>query len=134
MSFFYNFQVFHASNFVALTNRKNMKLNHLNLAVTDVHLAVAFLEKYFGLINQGADDKMGFLTDDNGAVISLMKTANPTYPGNFHIGFIQESEEKVNEINARLKNDGYEVPPPKRAHGWTFYFKAPGGYTIEVLC
>ena len=44
------------------------------------------------------------------------------------------SEEKVNEMNARLKNDGYNVPPPKRAHGWTFYFEAPGGYTIEVLC
>jgi catechol 2,3-dioxygenase-like lactoylglutathione lyase family enzyme len=111
-----------------------MKLNHLNLAVTDVHAAVAFLEKYFGLTNQGVDDKMGFLTDDNGAVLSLMKANNPTYPASFHIGFIQESEEKVNEMNARLKNDGYDVPPPKRAHGWTFYFKAPGGFTIEVLC
>lgn len=108
-------------------------MNHLNLAVTDVPAAMAFLEKYFGLINQGADSRMGFLTDDNGSVLSLMKATSPSYPASFHIGFIQESEEKVNEINARLRNDGFEVPVPKRAHGWTFYFEAPGGFTIEVL-
>jgi lactoylglutathione lyase len=52
----------------------------------------------------------------------------------FHVGFIQESEERVNEINKRLKDDGFDVPPPSRQHGsWTFYFKAPGGFTIEVL-
>jgi catechol-2,3-dioxygenase len=134
MSLFYNFPITRFTNFVPSLNRKTMKLNHLNLAVTDVHIAVAFLEKYFGLTNQGADDKMGFLTDDNGTLLSLMKASDPKYPGSFHIGFMQETEEKVNEINARLKNDGYKVPPPKRAHGWTFYFEAPGGYTIEVLC
>ena len=56
------------------------------------------------------------------------------YPATFHIGFIQESEEKVNEINRRLKEDGFDVPPPDRQHGsWTFYFRAPGGFLIEVL-
>jgi hypothetical protein len=40
----------------------------------------------------------------------------------------------VNEINKRLKDDGYDVPAPSRQHGsWTFYFRAPGGFTIEVL-
>lgn len=56
------------------------------------------------------------------------------YPATFHIWFMQESEDRVNEINARLKEDGYDVPPPSRQHGsWTFYFLAPGGFTIEVL-
>jgi hypothetical protein len=31
-----------------------MKLNHLNLTVTNVANAAAFLEKYFGLRNMGA--------------------------------------------------------------------------------
>lgn len=110
-----------------------MKLNHLNLAVTDVQAASAFLQKYFGLKDLGTDNKMGFLQDDNGSVLSLMKAGDPVYPAGFHIGFIQESRSKVDEMNARLKNDGYDVPPPKDAHGWTFYFKAPGGFTIEVL-
>ena len=33
-----------------------------------------------------------------------------------------------------LKADGFDVPPPSRQHGsWTFYFDAPGGFTIEVM-
>ncbi len=117
-----------------------MKLNHLNLTVTDVVETHAFFEKYFGLRSMGCNKNMGFLSDDNGAVLALtsMKVAKETevkYPGGFHIGFIQESEERVNEINQRLREDGFDVEPPAKMHGsWTFYFRAPGGFTIEVLC
>ena len=117
-----------------------MKLNHLNLTVDDVPAAHAFLEKHFGLKSIACNKNMGFLSDDNGAVIALtsLKVAKETevrYPGGFHIGFIQESEEQVNEINRRLREDGIEVEPPSRLHGsWTFYFRAPGGFTVEVLC
>ena len=56
------------------------------------------------------------------------------YPSSFHIGFIQPSQERVNEINQRLKYDGFKVDAPAHLHGsWTFYFTAPGGFTIEVL-
>ncbi len=34
----------------------------------------------------------------------------------------------------RLKEDGFEVQPPQRSHGWTFYFTAPGDFIIEVVC
>ena len=118
---------------------KIMKLNHLNLTVTDVPETHAFLEKYFGLKSMGCNQNMGFLSDDDGSVISLthMKVAKETevrYPASFHIGFIQASEERVNEINRRLQDDGFDVAPPARMHGsWTFYFRAPGGFTIEVL-
>jgi len=116
-----------------------MKLNHLNLTVTDVPESHKFLEKYFGLRDAGGNNNIAFLSDDNGLLLSLtsMKVGQETevkYPANFHIGFMQESEERVNEINRRLKEDGFEVPPPARLHGsWTFYFRAPGGFTIEVL-
>lgn len=53
----------------------------------------------------------------------------------FHIGFTQTSDEKVNEINRRLRDDGLDVPPPGRVHGaWGFYFNAPGGFMVEVAC
>ena len=117
-----------------------MKLNHLNLTVTAVIATRQFLEKYFDMrprlgekLNPGFD----MLTDDNGIVLTLIKVRNRTelqYPDTFHIGFIQESEERVNDINQRLKADGYEVDAPARLHGsWTFYFLCPGGFTIEVL-
>ena len=116
-----------------------MKLNHLNLTVTDVPEARGFLEKYFGMKDGGGNNNIGVLSDDNGMVLTLtsMKVGREehvTYPVTFHVGFNQESPEKVDEVNARLKADGYDVPPPSRQHGsWTFYFLAPGGYTIEVL-
>jgi hypothetical protein len=40
----------------------------------------------------------------------------------------------VNEINKILKDDGFDVEAPRNFHGsWTFYFVAPGGFTIEIL-
>jgi len=62
-----------------------------------------------------------------------MRGAQVSYPKTFHIGFGQESAEKVNEINQRLKDDGFEVEPPQRSHAWTFYVNAPGGFLIEIL-
>lgn len=111
-----------------------MKLNHLNLMVTGVGAAVAFLEKYFGLQQQDGDDKFTVMFDDDGLVLSLMKAGQAIkYPGSFHIGFIQESEARVNAINQQLKGDGYDVEAPQRFHAWTFYIQAPGGFTVEVL-
>jgi catechol-2,3-dioxygenase len=116
-----------------------MKLNHLNLTVTDVRAAGEFLMKYFGLRNMGGNARMGFLTDDDaewGFVLTLMKAGKETqvkYPGSFHIGFFVESKETVNEIHRRLKEDGFDVPPPKtNNHAYGFYVKAPGGFTVEL--
>ena len=117
-----------------------MKLNHLNLTVTDVPATQQFLEKYFGMRATGGNNNIALLSDDNGMVLTLtsMKVGRESevkYPATFHIGFIQESEEQVTQINERLRSDGYAVGKPSRLHGsWTFYFKAPGGFTIEVLC
>jgi lactoylglutathione lyase len=118
-----------------------MILNHLNLTVTDPIETQQFLAKYFALKPMGkGNDTISFLSDDNGMVLSLTnaKLGGETevrYPATFHIGFIQESKERVDEINKLLKTDGIDVPPPSRQHGsWTFYFLAPGGFTIEVLC
>jgi catechol-2,3-dioxygenase len=117
-----------------------MKLNHLNLSVTDPVKTQEFLAKYFGLKPRGKPNpNMAFLSDENGIVLSVMSPkvggeSEVKYPATFHIGFMQESEEQVNEINRRLKADGYDVPAPSKQHGsWTFYFDAPGGFTIEVL-
>jgi catechol-2,3-dioxygenase len=125
--------------FLALWESRDMMLNHLNLTVTNVRETHQFLQKYFGMRDMGGNNNIAFLSDDNGLFLSLtsMKMGKETevrYPSLFHIGFGQESEERVNEINRRLKEDGFDVPPPSRQHGsWTFYFQAPGGFTIEVL-
>jgi len=72
-----------------------VKLNHVNLTVDDVSAARAFLEKHFGMRPYGATRR------------------------SFHIGFIQPTEADVDEVNRRIREDGYD---------------APGGFTVEVLC
>lgn len=118
-----------------------MKLNHLNLTVSDVLGTYGLLEKHFGMrgfSGMKPTAAVAFMSDDNGMVLSLFrasKGADVKYPSGFHIGFVQESEERVNEINQRLREDGLDVPAPSRMHGsWTFYFDAPGGFMVEVLC
>ena len=93
-----------------------------------------FLEKYFGMRCAGSRGS-GFaaMFDDDGFVLTLMKGKNVEYPQTFHIGFPQENKEKVDELNKRLKQDGFEVEPPIEAHGYTFYVQAPGGFTNEIL-
>ena len=118
-----------------------MNLNHLNLTVTKPSETAAFLIKYFGMQSMTGEiaenASMAFLTDEGGMILSMIRAKRGTeitYPPSFHIGFGQPSADHVNAINQRLKDDGYEVPPPALLHGsWTFYFNAPGGFTIEVL-
>jgi catechol-2,3-dioxygenase len=116
-----------------------VRLNHINLTVTDVPATHKFLEEHFDLRTIFGNNNLAVLADDGGLTLTLtsMKVSGKTavrYPGTFHIGFGQASEERVNEINRRLKADGFDVPRPSKQHGsWTFYFKAPGGFTIEVL-
>jgi lactoylglutathione lyase len=110
-----------------------MKLNHINLTVTDVPAAAQFLEKYFGLHSQGGNNGFTVLFDDDGMVLTLMKAREVDYPKTFHIGFSQESEERVNEIYQQMHADGLEAEPPQRSHAWTFYVHAPGGFVVEVM-
>jgi lactoylglutathione lyase len=111
-----------------------VNLNHLNLTVIDVKASVEFLVKYFGLqIGNSRGNAFAVLFDDGGLVLTLMKGNQVSYPNTFHIGFIQESEDRVNEINQRMKDDGFDVEPPQRSHAWTYYVKAPGGFIVEVL-
>ena len=116
-----------------------MKLNHINLTVTNVQESSDFLVKYFGMRSMGGNKGMGFLTDEAdgwGFVLTLMKATEGTqgkYPGTFHIGFFIESKKSVDELNRRLKEDGFEVPAPENTgHSYGLYVKAPGGFTVEV--
>jgi lactoylglutathione lyase len=112
-----------------------MKLNHVHLMVPDVRAASAFFEKYFGLRKIGGNAGLTVLLDDDGFVLTLMKvrkTANAQYPDNFHVGFFVESEAKVDAINRRLKDDGYDVALPQREHAYSFYVAAPGGFLVEI--
>jgi catechol 2,3-dioxygenase-like lactoylglutathione lyase family enzyme len=116
-----------------------MKLNHINL--TDIEADRAMFERYFGMRCLVARGKaLVVMEDDDGMVLVLndfsRKRGDFTYPEDFnvlHVGFIQETAEAVDAIHARLVADGWDAPVPRDYHGaWTFYFKAKGGYFVEV--
>jgi lactoylglutathione lyase len=112
-----------------------MKLNHLGITVNDVMAASEFLEKYFGLTLVGKKHpSLSHLQDENGLILSIFKGDKITEPETTHLGFIQESEAKVDEMYQRLIGDGFRVDPPQRSHGYTFYVVAPGGFAVEVVC
>ena len=117
-----------------------MKINHLNLSVPDVPLTARFFAEFFGLhlTEQKGRDTLAVLYDDAGFSLILSnfdRKTIPSYPRDFHLGFIQEDQEQVRAIHARLQAAGYTLKPPQGMHGsWGFYFQAPGGIQVEVSC
>jgi lactoylglutathione lyase len=115
-----------------------MRLNHVNLTVPDVQETREFFETYFGLrcVTVKGRDALAVLVDESGFVLTLNNfenVAEVAYPGAFHIGFMQESRERVDEIHEHLKSGGFDVKPPREFHGaWTFYLRAPGDFLVEV--
>lgn len=113
-----------------------MKLNHINLGVSDVAQAVDIFGQFFGLVpaqDMPVNDQMAFLKDDVGSLISLFRVPTPSYPKVFHIGFLQDTPEQVREVYGQLMAAGFQIPPPSENHGrLTFYFQSPFGVLIEV--
>jgi catechol 2,3-dioxygenase-like lactoylglutathione lyase family enzyme len=114
-----------------------MKLNHLNIPVSDVASTQAFFETFFGLqCKEKKGDVLSILTDDAGFVFILshfQKDVTPVYPRDFHVGFIVDTEAEVEEMHRRMQSAGLDVPPMKHAHGsYGFYVSAPGNITVEV--
>ncbi|MGI8748522.1 MAG: VOC family protein [Deinococcus sp.] len=113
-----------------------MKLNHINLGVTDVPATVELFERYFGLRQAEGMPRnvnMAFLHDDDNALISVFRSKDVAYPKVFHIGFLQDTPEQVRAIYTGLTEGGYQIPAPTENYGrLTFYFNTPVGFVIEV--
>ena len=117
-----------------------MDLNHLNLTVPNVPQTGAFFETYFGfrqIAGAPQSDTFVVLHDESGFVLSLnnfTETEEVAYPGAFHVGFRQASRGQVDALYQRLKAGGFYMKPPHEFHGaWTTYFRAPGGFLVEVF-
>ena len=118
-----------------------MKLNHINLTSTDVPGDRAMFETYFGLRCSTALGRgLAVMHDDDGMLLVLNDFSkkrgaftDPAHSDVLHIGFLQPDRAAVDTLHARLVADGWDAPAPREYHGaWTFYFKAKGGYFVEV--
>ena len=111
-----------------------MKIEHIAMYVTDLERAKEFFEKYFGARsnngyhNPATDFRSYFLTFDDGARIEIinkpgMDDADKSLArtGFIHIAFSLGSKERVDELTAQMKQDGYEVISGPRTTGDGYY-------------
>ena len=111
-----------------------MKIEHIAMYVSDLEAAKDFFVKYLGASsnsgyhNKTTDFRSYFLSFDDGARLEIMtrpKMADSqndiARTGYIHIAFSLGSKEKVDELTARLKADGYEVLSGPRTTGDGYY-------------
>lgn len=115
-----------------------MKLNHLNVCVSDPRTTSQFFVDHFGFqrANTNGLDTLAVLRGEDDFVLILSnfdKQNVPVYPNGFHFGFIRESREEVDALYVHLHSAGFASEAPRAVHGsWTFYFNAPGDILVEV--
>lgn len=106
-----------------------MKMNHLNLVVTDVGNAVRIFEQHMGFkCLENRKDAIAVLTNEDRFVLifwsaKLNKTASVNYPENFHVGFYQQDKEGVIEMYNKLYHEEmiFESEPRKLRDTFGFY-------------
>ena len=114
-----------------------MKLNHINLVVSNVAEATNLFETYFNFKCTGikGDNIVAILknADDFTLVIMTTKDGKAIYPNAFHIGFMLDNTNAVTETYEKLKNGGVAVgqEPGKIRDSFGFYFTF-GSIMIEV--
>lgn len=113
-----------------------MKLNHLDLQVSDVARAREFFETRFGfrcVYERGS--QIALLEDEAGfslGVSNLFGSPAPAYPPDFHIGFVLERESEVRAQYERLKAAGVPMRVELTRGGPNLYFTCIGPDSIHV--
>ncbi len=111
-----------------------MKIEHVALYVNNLENARDFFVKYLdaksneGYHSPNTNFSSYFLSFDEGARIEIMNKPevpdlpkNPARTGYAHIAFSVGSKEKVDELTAKLRADGYEVLSGPRVTGDGYY-------------
>ena len=111
-----------------------MRIDHIAMYVNDLEAARNFFVNYLGAVsndgyhNQTTDFRSYFLTFDGGTRLEIMhkpvledgpKALSRT--GFIHVAFGVGSREKVDELTARLKADGFQVVSGPRTTGDGYY-------------
>ena len=114
-----------------------MKLNHLDLQVSDVPRTVTFFESAFGfqLESNRQSSTIAFLSDGNGFVLVLQrkKSEAESYPDGFHFGFLVDDVESVHRFHASAQALGLETSGIiENGRGTQVYCSGPDGLLAEV--
>jgi catechol 2,3-dioxygenase-like lactoylglutathione lyase family enzyme len=84
-----------------------VKLNHLDLQVTDIQRSVHLFEQLFGLQldSSRTSPALAILSDGMGFTLVLQRRKNEAeaYPEGFHFGFLLDDVDAVRRFHARAK-------------------------------
>lgn len=122
-----------------------MKLNHLDLQVSDVQATVSFFEAHFGLTlttSRGSpaiailsDRPAGDPGDGFVLVLQRKKDETQTYPDGFHLGFLVEDIATVEATHRSLVAAGADVSAiDTNNRGTMIYCRMADGILVEVNC
>ncbi|MEO7496921.1 MAG: VOC family protein [Massilia sp.] len=113
-----------------------MQLNHLDLSVSDVGAASAFLCRHFGfaLLQTKGQQGMAVLAGEGGFVLVLTRvTQGLAYPKTFHVGFLVPEAAQVADKHAELEAASVVVSPLQDMRGGPcFYCRTEWGFMLEV--
>lgn len=111
-----------------------MKIEHIAMYVNDLERAKNFFEKYFGATsnnqyhNKETNFRSYFLSFGDGPRLEIMTRPDlddieksQTRTGYVHIAFSGGNKEKVDELTAQLKQEGYDVISGPRTTGDGYY-------------
>ena len=123
-----------------------MKIEHIAMYVNELENTRDFFVKYLGGVsndgyhNPNTDFRSYFISFEDGARLEIMnkpemvdgrKEQNRT--GYAHIAFSVGSKEKVDELTARFKADGYTVTSGPRTTGDGYYESCIIGIEDNVI-
>ena len=118
-----------------------MRLEHANLATSDVAGLTAFFAQFFEfeLVEKRGKDAFAVMRNKDGFVLTLMKTKKTDpdrYPETFHLGLYCDTPDLVCAKHAELAAAGFSVgdvqTPDRDGPVTTFYCTSPGNIVIEV--
>jgi catechol 2,3-dioxygenase-like lactoylglutathione lyase family enzyme len=120
----------------AQAGRTSVRLNHLNLQVSDVDAARKFFETFFNLnCTYQRHNQIAFFGDVTGfefAVSNLFNSRPPAYPSDFHVGFVLESTADVRDLYNRLKAAGVAMKLDLGIQGPMLVFQCEGPDAIPI--
>jgi catechol 2,3-dioxygenase-like lactoylglutathione lyase family enzyme len=113
-----------------------LKLNHVDLQVSDVSTARRFFETFFGLrCTYQRAGQIALLEDEAGfslGVSNLRGSPPPAYPPDFHVGFVLERTSDVRDVYARLRAAGVAMKFDLQEAGPNLAFQCVGPDSIPV--
>jgi catechol-2,3-dioxygenase len=119
-----------------------MQLNHLNLCVNDLTEARTFFQNCFDFqFLEQKGEAVAVMADGHGFTLVLsnpraFKNEMRPYPEGFHVGFLLETSDQVDQAYRRLAAAEIQLSqgPRKMRGSYGFYFTALNDILFEVSC